>query len=388
MWWVVGLACVGGGALELDSDTAGGSAPDFGARWELRLLDEQDAAYADLLAADFDQDGALDLMAGPVDSVAFFPGPFDTLPARPSKETVGAFGYSWEGSPLAVDLDQDGFPEAVGAHISAANGYAGAVGVHDPLSGEVTLWSGDGDGPHAGGYLGWDLDSLGDQDGDGVVELLLSTYAGPAYVVSGDAPSGPVDAQALGTVAFTGQFGGHCATSDLNGDGIVDLAVSESVFLGPFFGHRDADDADAGLAVAKPVLLTHPAGSGAPELWGVAGDRILRFEDPLTLGTQIASWELGLDMDEQLQVLGDVDQDGWLETTLEGLDEEARSVHILRADTGDWGVREDAVLEISEASKPAVVELADGGVGLVVLRGSFAAWDRPESTSWLLYEIY
>lgn len=267
MWRVLCLACVGGGTVELDSDTAGGSAPDFGARWELRLVDEQEAAYADLLAADFDQDGALDLMAGPADSVDFFPGPFDALPARPAGKTLGAFGYSWEGSPLAVDLDQDGFPEAVGAHIAAANGYAGEVGVHDPSSGAVTLWSGQADGPHVGSYLGWDLDPLGDQDGDGVVELLLSTYAGPAYVVSGDAQSGPIDAQASGTVAFTGQFGGHCATSDLNGDGIVDLAVSESVFLGPFSGHRDAEDADAGLAVSKPVLLTHPAGSGAAELY-------------------------------------------------------------------------------------------------------------------------
>jgi hypothetical protein len=320
--------------------------------------------------------------------MAFFPGPFDALPTLPESSSEGAFGRIWYGKPILVDVDLDGQHEVVGGHISAETDYGGEVANHWPGPGEVTQWLGAAEGAHAAPYLAWDLDSLGDQDDDGVVELLLSTYSAPAYVVPGDAPSGAVGERASSAVDFAGGPGGDCATADLNGDGILDLALGEGIYVGPFLEDRHRDDAEATLGATHPLLLTHPAGSGSPELWGFVGEEIVRVEDPLLRSGRIASWQVGPEMDTQILTLGDVDRDGWLETTIRSADDEPPSVFVLTAEDGAWDVREDAILELRDLTRPALVELGDGGVGLVALRGTFLTWEHPNSSEWLLYEVY
>ncbi|MFH1468648.1 MAG: MopE-related protein [Pseudomonadota bacterium] len=138
-----------------------------------------------------------------------------------------------------VDRDCDG---EIDASLASAHG-AGALG------------------PSAGARLGAAGVTAGDQDGDGVPDLLLGS---PGHGIAWLAAGGAESAAALPTGALarldgdpTGQAGAAVAAVDLDGDGVLDLAVGAwlaggpgavHLLLGPTLGDLDLNAADATIA--------------------------------------------------------------------------------------------------------------------------------------------
>lgn len=163
-------------------------------------------------------------------SVFVYSGSSGSLLYRLDGQNPGdSFGYA---VAKIGDVDGDGIPDfAVGAPFASPSGLqqAGIVYVYSGASGSL-LYSIDGDEIGAG--LGFSLSSLGDINGDGIPEILVSApdsspdgreEAGSVYIFSG------LDGSQL--LHFAGPISGEevgisvSAICDLDNDGFPDLAL-------------------------------------------------------------------------------------------------------------------------------------------------------------------
>jgi len=143
------------------------------------------------------------------------------------------------GSDVVVgDLTGDGVVDvAIGAdHLST---YYIAVGgvyvVEGPVASDMSLSDADSllVGPWYSDYAGSDIDLLADQDGDGISDLVISSYQHPyAYVVNGPAPPGTSQLEVADAVLANDPTVHNDAVTggDFNGDGFTDVVVGYNDF--------------------------------------------------------------------------------------------------------------------------------------------------------------
>jgi len=205
-----------------------------------------DRAGAALAAGDLDGDGLDELVIG----APGLAGAYVIEGGTPSMSlldaaTIGGRGSSWlTGYSVAVvpDLDGDGLPDTVvggpiyagtlGADAGEAWVLTGAIRSDRALPGAAwATFVGAGDDG-----AGWSV-AGGDLDGDGVVELAVGAFedsrgaeaAGAVYVWSGVTAGtwllADSDTVLVGHAAGVG-FGASLATGDLDGDGRAELATS------------------------------------------------------------------------------------------------------------------------------------------------------------------
>jgi hypothetical protein len=122
------------------------------------------------------------------------------------------------------DVDADGLRDyAIGA-----SGGSGRVQVR---SGPAAVLTWQRNGTVTGGSYGWDVDAVGDVDGDGALDLLVgSPFANRVHVLR--AEDGALVHEIVGPPSDF--FGGAVAgLGDVDGDGLADLAVGGKWIDGP-----------------------------------------------------------------------------------------------------------------------------------------------------------
>jgi FG-GAP-like repeat/FG-GAP repeat len=193
---------------------------------------------------DLNKDGYLDMIVGTgsgTDSrgtVEVFYG----SKKGPSKKA----GFHYEGpmawaqvgaSPLAVDVNGDGWPDlVVGAtNYSGAQLYAGAVMVFlGSAAGFPAKPSQIIEGPSTNSFFGFGLRSLGDFNGDGYADVLVSAIGandglGQLSVYAGSAKG--LKTKPTSMLEGAGPwfyFGRVIDTGDVDGDGIADILVGKA----------------------------------------------------------------------------------------------------------------------------------------------------------------
>ncbi|MBQ19968.1 MAG: hypothetical protein CMD31_04370 [Flavobacteriales bacterium] len=227
------------------------------------------------LLGDINNDGILDFVVGAAgtddggtDRGAFYIMSFDAAPTEEAfvknvykiSDTEGGFtgtldntDYFGYGIAELGDLDGDGVEDVVVGAVRDGDGvtYAGALWVlflntngtvksHQKIS---NLEGGLGNILHYQEYFGFEIENIGDIDGDGVVDIAVGTplsnnsgtNKGTIYVLflNTDGTVKSMQEIRAGVAGFTGtiDYNDYLGTSitnlgDLDGDGIVDIAVS------------------------------------------------------------------------------------------------------------------------------------------------------------------
>ena len=250
-------------------------------------VDSSDQAGTRMALGDLDGDGTEDLVVGGPEVLAASDAGFAWILSGPLSGSVDLdTGVTLEGSSagdefgldlVTLDFDGDGYDDLlVGApNLSASASTSGVVAL---FLGPVTASVGVGEadlllsGVDTGDRAGRAVDAVADLDGDGLDELLLGAPAydggeynsGGAFLfyggLSADAQIDEAGAAILGE-EFRGTLGSRVhAASDLDGDGLADLAVTELkgdgddtdsgvvwLFSGPLSGSLGTGDADARL---------------------------------------------------------------------------------------------------------------------------------------------
>ncbi len=245
----------------------------------------------------------------------------------------GAPGDSVGGAVAAAgDVNGDGVPDVlIGASRARNNAGAAYVVYGRPRGGDVNLRSltpaqgfrvdgtpgdppGDStDGVPTGGptgdFAGESVAGIGDLNGDGRADILVSTLGdnggkGPgAYVIYGGSYSGPLELNHLGSrgycvcgVSVDTQSGGLKVSraGDVNGDGIPDLIIGSDTAGGPsgggaayvVYGRRSSGDVDVyHLGRSGFTVEAHVAGGSVSAAGDVNGDGI----DDVIIGGNLAT---------------------------------------------------------------------------------------------------
>jgi len=229
-----------------------------------------------------------------------------------------------EAVAAAGDVNGDGVPDVLIGASSARNGAGASYVVYGrPQGGDVHLRSltpaqgfrVDGapaqsvDGGPAGDFAGESVAGIGDLNGDGRADILVSTLGdnggkGPgAYVIYGGSYSGPLELNHLGSrgycvcgVSVDTQSGGIKVSraGDVNGDGIPDLIIGSNNAGGPsgggaayvVYGHRSSGDVDVSrLGRGGFTVEGHVAGKSVSAAGDVNGDGI----DDVIIGGNLAT---------------------------------------------------------------------------------------------------
>jgi hypothetical protein len=173
----------------------------------------------------------------------------------------------WLGwSVQAADMDGDGYADMIlGAPGYSSNGIDGAIYL---IPGNASLsWGGDVIGDVATASVsGPNNSSLGadpipaprDLDADGTLDLVLGDMeSGNVWAFLGGISSGVAYSAASWTVSGDqGSFGSGVGLADLDGDGMVEVAVG------------DPENSSNGIRGAGAVWLYNSAGSGVGLIWG------------------------------------------------------------------------------------------------------------------------
>ncbi len=187
------------------------------------------------------------------------------------------------------DVDGDGLDDAMCGAPTASGGGAGYVLTSESGSIDASTAYGALYPDSASGQAGRQV-ALGDLDGDGYDDMLVSNYSeNTVYAWYG--PLSATSPVADAVITGTGQFGhGLASGEDLNGDGFDDVVIGAStytatsglntgaafVFYGPLSGTLDAaTDADAAL---EGVVNNAQAGSEvaiAPDVLGTGSPTII-----------------------------------------------------------------------------------------------------------------
>jgi hypothetical protein len=165
-----------------------------------------------------------------------------------AQATLTGTGTQGFGSALAIDdFNQDGVADMV----VGAVGSGGAIHTYYQ---DIASFSGSVGGPSLADStlvssfntigVGQRVQSMGDMNGDGFPELLVTALGeyssgdtGKAYIVDGLCLDGTTSSVAPASLyQFTAQgandrFGWASAVGDINGDGIQDMAVSAPYFM-------------------------------------------------------------------------------------------------------------------------------------------------------------
>ena len=234
----------------------------------------------DLIVGAFTQDGsgwvdagAAYLVHGPV------VGQLDLSGAN--AKLLGEAPYDYAGYAVAGvgDVDDDGFDDVlVGAYRNDEGGSGAGIAylVRGPMVGGISMANADARLVGVtGDAAGHDVSRVGDVDGDGLDDLLISAHssdvggssAGGAYVVHSPV-SGTVDL-ATGGEMLVGEASADLAgwslgeAGDVDGDGLADLIIGSQAVV-------DGLDVGAAYLVLAPVVGTLSLGDADAKLVGVA----------------------------------------------------------------------------------------------------------------------
>lgn len=162
-------------------------------------------------AADFNQDGRLDLVVVQFPGFDVFLGTGDGSFQDPtSNTTVGGAGY-------AGDFNLDGKLDLVALlplHV---------CGVGKFCDGQITVMMGNGDGSFSPGFSqtgSYRTLTVGDFDADGSLDLAVAWVSGPSHVLRGDGKGNFVDA---GTFVSNTHISPRLIAADFTGDDLADL---------------------------------------------------------------------------------------------------------------------------------------------------------------------
>lgn len=150
------------------------------------------------------------------------------------REILGTVGLSSFGWSIAIngDMNGDGIDDILAGAPSKGNGAGGYYVIDGATDTVIQIVNGE----NPGDRLGLEMATLGDQNGDGISEFVISApgfdpggkaYAGRIYIVNGAALNQyiTIDGENAGD-----NFGdGLEVIPDINGDGLKDIAVSSDV---------------------------------------------------------------------------------------------------------------------------------------------------------------
>ena len=238
-------------------------------------------------SGDFDGDGIEDIVAcSGQASYSHYAHVFSGASGSLLQTFNGGTNDPYYGQSVACDdLDGDGYAEViVGSPRSwrrYSNAYDGGVFIYDGLTGNQLLFL-DGFTLADGKGIGWALDLVTDQDGDGMKDLVLGTYSssGSVYVASS------ANGTSLSSLVTTERFFGEtlAAVSDQNGDGIDDLVVG----VGGTWDPHTAAYLHSGATLQRIGTYTGPDyfGSTVDNIGDLDGDGSTEW----AFGTEFGGW--------------------------------------------------------------------------------------------------
>jgi len=165
-----------------------------------------------LFAADFDEDGFVDLLSATDRDAALHVGDgAGSFTAQPSFDTTGSIGT---GNLVVVDVNADGALDLV------ANGASSSI--------TTLLGNGDGTFSQAGVVSLDDISNAGgmapaDFDGDGVLDVFVLRHTGSSYAFGRGTGEGSFTFSAAASIESTGPL----AWGDFDGDAVPDVLVGQ-----------------------------------------------------------------------------------------------------------------------------------------------------------------